>query len=230
MSTATATAAYIMEHPREGLRLERKIDPDAWVKKYLAPYLFPGARVLDAGCGPGTILRAMAEWERTAYGSGVDGRLLVTFPTKGDWLRGAVWSDPALPELVEGQALASRLSDRREQVAMLLEREVGPVLQNSTRGDALVPNVGKYGRFLAEWGTIYERFGVPGDIGLAQGILESGLSATSSLSRIRFTLSCASRPMAGMFSACSVCLSTRPVTRRPLFSWKRRTASSRPSE
>ena len=38
MSTATATAApatYIMEHPREGLRLERKIDPDAWVKRYL---------------------------------------------------------------------------------------------------------------------------------------------------------------------------------------------------
>ena len=70
--SAVATAAYIMEHPREGLRLERKIDPDAWVKRYLSPYLFPGARVLDAGCGPGTILRAMAEWERTAVGSGVD--------------------------------------------------------------------------------------------------------------------------------------------------------------
>ena len=71
-ATAIATATYIMEHPREGLRLERKIDADAWVKKHLAPYLFPGARVLDAGCGPGTILRAMAEWERTAFGSGVE--------------------------------------------------------------------------------------------------------------------------------------------------------------
>ena len=36
----------------------------------------------------------------------------------------------------------------------------------------------RYGRFLAEWGAIYERFGVPADIGLAQVILESGLNGT----------------------------------------------------
>ena len=33
----------------------------------------------------------------------------------------------------------------------------------------------EYGSFLGEWGTIYERFGVPAEIGLAQAILESGL-------------------------------------------------------
>ena len=68
--------------------------------------------------------------------------------------------------------------ERRDQVALLLERAVGPVLHNSTRGDALLPNARRYGRFLAEWGAIYERFGVPADIGLAQVILESGLNGT----------------------------------------------------
>src|SRR4030095_11779964 len=69
-------------------------------------------------------------------------------------------------------------SARREQVAHLLEAATGPVLNNSTRGDALLPNARMYGSFLAEWGTIYERFGGPADIGLAQVILESGLNGT----------------------------------------------------
>ncbi|MGH9237539.1 MAG: hypothetical protein ACRD3G_05815 [Vicinamibacterales bacterium] len=111
-----------------------------------------------------------------AFGSVADGRLLATFPTKGNWTREAVWADPALAHVLEGQGLARRLSERREQVALLLERTAGPVLHNSTRGDALLPNAVRYGRFLAEWSAIYERFGVPADIGLAQVILESGLN------------------------------------------------------
>jgi Transglycosylase SLT domain len=112
-----------------------------------------------------------------AYGSATDGRLLVTFPTKGDWARDAAWADPRLNGILDGQPLLRRLGDRRDQVALLLEQAVGPVLHNATRGDALNPNARRYGRFLAEWATIYERFGVPPDIGLAQVILESGLSA-----------------------------------------------------
>ena len=113
-----------------------------------------------------------------AYGSAVDGRLLAILPAKGNWTREGVWADPALTHILEGQPLARKLDDRRDQVALLLERAVGPVLHNSTRGDALLPNARRYGRFLAEWGAIYERFGVPEDIGLAQVILESGLNGT----------------------------------------------------
>ena len=113
-----------------------------------------------------------------AFGSAVDGRLLVTFPAHGDWTRRAVWADPTLARVLDGVTLARRVGERREQVARLLEQAVGPVLHNSTRGDALRQNVGRYGPFVAEWSAIYERFGVPADIGLAQVILESGMSAT----------------------------------------------------
>jgi hypothetical protein len=113
-----------------------------------------------------------------AFGSASDGRLLATFPAKGEWTRHAVWADPTVAGILEGQHLAPKLSERREQVAVLLERVAGPVLQNSTRGDALLRSTPKYGSFVAEWGAIYERFGVPADIGLAQVILESGLNGT----------------------------------------------------
>lgn len=113
-----------------------------------------------------------------AFGSAADGRLLATFPAKGDWSRHGVWTDPTIAATLDGQSLARKLDDRRDQVAWLMERDTGPVLHNSTRGDALLMNTPRYGELLGEWATIYERFGVPADIGLAQVILESGLSGT----------------------------------------------------
>jgi hypothetical protein len=110
-----------------------------------------------------------------AYGSARDGRLLATFPTNGDWIRDGDWADPSLRPLVAGHRLPARLKDRRDAVARLLEPVTGPVISNPTRGLFLLPNARKYGSFLGEWGSIYERFGVPADIGLAQAILESGL-------------------------------------------------------
>ena len=113
-----------------------------------------------------------------AFGSAVDGRLLATFPARGDWAQRAVWTDPAIAVTLDGRSLARKLDERREQVALLMERAAGPVLHNSTRGDALLMNLPNYGQLLAEWGAIYERFGVPADVGLAQVIFESGLSGT----------------------------------------------------
>ncbi len=57
MNRGMATADYIMEDPREAMRLELKVDPRAWVQKYLAGRIRAGAEVLSVGCGPGVILR-----------------------------------------------------------------------------------------------------------------------------------------------------------------------------
>jgi hypothetical protein len=113
-----------------------------------------------------------------AYGSAGDGRLLATFPLGADWKRQGRWTDESLAGLLEGESLPSRLGDRRDVVAQVLERQVGPALHNPTRGDFLLPGARRFGGFLEEWGRIYERFGVPAELGLAQAIVESGLSGT----------------------------------------------------
>jgi hypothetical protein len=112
---------------------------------------------------------------RIAFGSAQDGRLLAVFPSAGDWTRDAVWEDQSLATVLDGQTLSKRLDERRDQVVRLLTPVTGPVVHNQTRGQFLMPNAMRYGSFLQEWGAIYERFGVPAEIGLAQAILESGL-------------------------------------------------------
>ena len=113
------------------------------------------------------------------FGGANDGRLLAVFPSKGDWTDPAVWTDPALASVMTAdEPLPSALDDRREQIAERLQPVVGPVLHNPTRGDFLLPNARLYGGFLREWGAIYERFGVPAELGLAQAVVESGLSGT----------------------------------------------------
>jgi hypothetical protein len=86
-----------------------------------------------------------------------------------------VWEEQALAGFLNSQTLPKRLNDRRDEVARLLTPITGPLVHNPTRGQFLAPNAQRYGSFLQEWGTIYERFGVPAEIGLAQAILESGL-------------------------------------------------------
>jgi hypothetical protein len=112
---------------------------------------------------------------RIILGSGIDGRLLATLPDHGDWSLETAWADPSMAALLAGRTLPVRLTDRRTELVRLLEPTTGPLIHNPTRGDFLLPNVPRYAPFLAEWASIYERFGVPGEVGLSQAVLESGL-------------------------------------------------------
>lgn len=110
------------------------------------------------------------------FGSATDGRILASFPTRSDWLSGGRFEDVSLAGVLEGQRLKGTLTARRKQVAELLEPAVGPVVHNTTRGDFVLPNVRLYGGFLGDWAAIYERFGAPAEIGLAQAMVESGFN------------------------------------------------------
>jgi ubiquinone/menaquinone biosynthesis C-methylase UbiE len=71
--THTAYAVdYIMDDPREAMRLEMKVDPVAWVHKYVAARLAPGFEVLSVGCGPGLMLREISTLDPSIRGTGLD--------------------------------------------------------------------------------------------------------------------------------------------------------------
>jgi Transglycosylase SLT domain len=113
------------------------------------------------------------------FGSAVDGRLLATFPVKGDWSAAGAWSDSSLAGTLDDAALPVDLSERRDAVAQRITTVSGPVINNLSRGLFVLPNAARYGAFLDEWKAIYERFGVPGNLGLAQALVESGLNGTA---------------------------------------------------
>ena len=116
---------------------------------------------------------------RIAFGSEEDGRLLATFPTQGDWARGVVLTDRSLAPALHGAIWPRSLDDRRDLAVSLLTPKAGPLVHNPTRGLFLLPNIARYAPFLDEWSLIYERFGVPAEIGLSQAIVESGLNGTA---------------------------------------------------
>lgn len=61
-----------MDDPREAMRLESKVDPEAWVHKYVAHRISPHCKVLDVGCGPGVILHEIAELDPTVQATGLE--------------------------------------------------------------------------------------------------------------------------------------------------------------
>jgi ubiquinone/menaquinone biosynthesis C-methylase UbiE len=72
MERNVKTADYIMEDPREAMRLELKVDPSAWVQKYLARQVCAGAKILSVGCGPGVILREVCALDTSIRATGLD--------------------------------------------------------------------------------------------------------------------------------------------------------------
>src|SRR5258706_5764270 len=72
MNRETTTADYIMEDPREAMRLELKVDPHAWVQKYLAHRIPVGADVLSVGCAPGVIIRELCTLDASIRATGLD--------------------------------------------------------------------------------------------------------------------------------------------------------------
>ena len=94
---------YIMEDPREAARLEAKVDPDAWVQKYLALRVHPGAEVLSVGCGPGVMLREVSELHPSICATGLD--------VSADRLQEAIQRNSGNPRLkfVRGDAQAMQL-------------------------------------------------------------------------------------------------------------------------
>jgi len=67
-----AAIDYIMDDPREAARLEAKVDPDAWVQRYMAHHIRPGMEVLSVGCGSGAILGAICALHPSVRGTGID--------------------------------------------------------------------------------------------------------------------------------------------------------------
>ena len=169
----------------------------------VAPALEPGARAAEESSAAGRSFSAIARarlaadiealdtfrpsypfWQHIftipdghiAFGSKTDGRLLVTFPSRGDWRRNGDWAEESLADALSGRGLPGRMRDRRRAVERALERRVGPIVHNATRGRFVAPHAARYGSFLNEWSAIYERFGVPAEIGLAQAMVESGFN------------------------------------------------------
>ena len=65
---------------------------------------------------------------RMVFGSALDGRLLATFRTSGDWAQSAEWAEASLSEALREQSIDGRLAERSDRTAKLLDQLVGTVL------------------------------------------------------------------------------------------------------
>lgn len=116
-----------------------------------------------------------------AFGNADTGELLASFPTHGDWNREGRWhgATGGLEPILQGLRIERTLSARRTQIAERMEATLNvPIVHNPTRGTFVRPNARRYGAFLDDWGRIYERFGVPANLGLSQAMIESGWHPT----------------------------------------------------
>jgi SAM-dependent methyltransferase len=66
--------AYFMDDPREGERLEKKVNASLFVDRYLKDHLddFPNGIILEAGCGPGAFINIIARNYTGCSVTGID--------------------------------------------------------------------------------------------------------------------------------------------------------------
>lgn len=177
-----ASAQAILEIPELAERFSVADAPDSTAAPEEFVRYLVGARIAEDLGSMSSFRPGFTFWRHVftipdgsiAFGSAVDGRLLAVFPSTGNWDGRVQWEDPTLASFLSGTRLSSTLTQRREEIAVRLEMGAGPVKHNPTRGNFLLPKARRYGSFLGEWSTIYERFGVPAEIGLAQAAVESG--------------------------------------------------------
>ena len=86
---------------------------------------------------------------RIAFGSAADGRLLASFPSRGDWDSDGVWEDESLAGILDGQRLSRRVDDRRDDVERLLEMAAGGLVHNPNAGPLSPPERRALRKFLA---------------------------------------------------------------------------------
>jgi ubiquinone/menaquinone biosynthesis C-methylase UbiE len=72
--TNTPRGKYFMEDPREGERLERKVNPNQFVHNYLKRHLdsLSGCMILETGCGPGVFLSVLGNMYPQHTITGID--------------------------------------------------------------------------------------------------------------------------------------------------------------
>ena len=73
-NTTDIKGQYFMDDSREGQRLERKVNANEFVDRFLSPHLdqLNNARILEAGCGPGAFLRVIANNYTDHQVTGID--------------------------------------------------------------------------------------------------------------------------------------------------------------
>ena len=72
--TSEHTGSYFMDDPREGERLERKVNPNQFVHNYLKRHLdsLSGGMILEVGCGPGVFLSVLGNMYPQHTITGID--------------------------------------------------------------------------------------------------------------------------------------------------------------
>jgi SAM-dependent methyltransferase len=146
----TVSSRYAVEARRDAERPPAKVEPSSWVRRHLQPHLAPPLRVLEVGCGSGSIAAEVArrfpDHEVVALDAS-EARVVVARRNlrRSPNARAVTGSANALPfeddsfDLVYSRFLLGQLPDRQEAVVELARvcRPGGRVLLQELDGQIL---------------------------------------------------------------------------------------------